>query len=106
MKTGKSVGDLLPMQEHESYVFYSDGKHDHGASKDFRRYPSLIFSMLRHTIMPKVGSSDAICIPYYETIQAIISGDKLNIVEWIAAWMVECRLDSRVAWSYSRTSWH
>ena len=97
MKTRKSVGDLPPMQEHETYVFYSDGKHHHGASKDFRRYPSLIFSMLRHTIMPKVGNSDAVRIPYYEAIQAIMSRDKLNIVEWMAARMVECRLDRRGA---------
>ena len=80
MKTGKSMGDLLPMQEHETYVFYSDGKHHHGASKDFRRYPSLIFSMLRHTIMPKVGNFDVVRIPYYEAIRAIIFGDKLNMV--------------------------
>ena len=81
MKTGKSMGDLSPMQGHDTYVFYYDGKHNHGASKDFRRYPSLIFSMLRHTIMPKVGNSDVVHIPYYEAIQAIMSGDKLNIAE-------------------------
>ena len=91
------MGDLLPMQEHETYVFYLDGKHHHGASKDIRRYPSLIFSMLRHTIMPKVGNSDAVHIPYYEAIEAIMSRDKLNIVEWMAARMVECKLDRRGA---------
>ena len=68
MKTGKSVGNLLSMQEHETYVFYLDEKHNQGASKDLRRYPSLIFIMLRHTIMPKVGNSNAVCIPYYEAI--------------------------------------
>ena len=91
------MGDLLLMQEHETYIFYSDGKPNHRGSKDFRRYPSLIFSMLRHTIMPKVGNSDAVRIPYYEAIRAIMSRDKLNIVEWMAARMVECRLDRRGA---------
>ena len=47
--------------------------------------------------MPKVGNSDAVCIPYYEVIRAIMSGDKLNFVEWMAARMVECRLDRRGA---------
>ena len=97
MKTGKFMGGLPPMQEHETYVFYLDEKHNQGASKDLRRYPSLIFSMLRHTIMPKVGNSDAVRIPYYEAIRAIMSRDKLNIVEWMAARMVECRLDRRGA---------
>ena len=68
MKTGKTMGDLLPMQEHETYIFYADGKHNHGGSKDFSRYPSLIFSILRHTVMPKVGNSNAVRIPYYEVI--------------------------------------
>jgi hypothetical protein len=53
--------------------------------------------MLRHTIMPKVENSDAICIPYYEAIRAIMSRDKLNIVEWMATRMVECRLNRRGA---------
>jgi len=97
MKTGKSMGDLSPMQEHETYVFYPTGKHHHGACKDLRRYPSLIFSMLRHTIVPKVGNFNAIRFPYYEVIRAVLSGDKLNIVEWMAARMVECRLDRRGA---------
>ena len=47
--------------------------------------------------MPKVGNSDAVHIPYYEAIEAIMSRDKLNIVEWMAARMVECRLDRRGA---------
>jgi hypothetical protein len=93
MKTGKFEEDLPPMQEHETYIFYADGKHNHGVSKDCRRYPSLIFSILRHTIMPKVGNSDAVRIPYYEAIRAIMSEDKLNIVEWMATRMVECKLD-------------
>ena len=97
MNTRKYVGDLPPMQEHETYVFYLDEKHNHGASKGLRRYHSLIFSMLRHTIMPKVGNSDVVRNPYYEAIQTIMQRDKLNIVEWMAARMVECRLDRRGA---------
>ena len=68
MKTRKSVSDLLAMQEQETYVFYPTRKHQHGASKHLKRYPSLIFSMLRHTIMPKVGNSNVARIPYYEVI--------------------------------------
>ena len=47
--------------------------------------------------MPKVGNTNAIRFPYYEAIQAIQSGDKLNMVEWMAARMIECRLDRRGA---------
>ena len=42
--------------------------------------------------MPKVGNSDAVRFPYYEVIEAILSGDKLNMVEWMATRMMECRL--------------
>ena len=63
MKIRKSVSDLPKMQEQETYVFYPTWKHQHGVSKHFKRYPSLIFSMLRRTIMPKVGNSDAIRFP-------------------------------------------
>ena len=43
-------------------------------------------------MMPKVGNSDVLHFPYYEGIRAILSGDKLNMVEWMAARMIECRL--------------
>ncbi|CAD6337111.1 unnamed protein product [Miscanthus lutarioriparius] len=91
MKTRKSVSDLPAMQEQETCVFYPTRKHQHGASKYLKRYPSLIFSMLRCTIMPKVGNFDVVRFPYYEVIQGVLSGDKLNMVEWMAARMMECR---------------
>ena len=47
--------------------------------------------------MPKVQNFDVVLIPYYEAILTIMSGDKLNIVEWMAARMVECKLDRRGA---------
>ena len=53
--------------------------------------------MLRCTIIPKVGNSDAVRFPYYEVIQVVLSGDKLNMVEWMAARMMECRVDKRGA---------
>jgi len=42
--------------------------------------------------MPKVGNSDVVRFPYYEVIEAILSRDKLNMVEWMATRMMECRL--------------
>ena len=42
--------------------------------------------------MPNVGNSDVVRFPYYEVIRAILFGDKLNMVEWMAARMIECRL--------------
>ena len=47
--------------------------------------------------MPKVGNSDVVRFPYYEVIRAILFGDKLNMVEWMATRMIECRLDRRGA---------
>ena len=43
--------------------------------------------------MPKVGNSDAVHFPYYEVIQAILNGDKLNMIEWMVARMMDCKLD-------------
>jgi hypothetical protein len=97
MKIEKSVSDLPTMQEQETYLFYPTRKHQHGASKHLKRYPSLIFSRLRHTIMPQVGNSDDIRFPYYEAIRAILTRDKLNMIEWMATRMIECRLDRRGA---------
>ena len=47
--------------------------------------------------MPKVGNSDVVRFPFYEVIRAVLSGDKLNMVERMAARMIECRLDKRGA---------
>lgn len=80
MQTGRSVNDLPRMREHETYIFYPTGEHHHGASRDLKRYPLLIFSILRRTVMPKVGNNDIVRFPYYEAIRAVLSGDKLNIV--------------------------
>ena len=91
------MSDLPKMLLQETYIFYPTGKHQHGSSKHFKRYPSLIFSMLRRTIMPKVGNSDVVRFPYYEVIRAVLSGDKLNMVERMAARMIECRLDRKGA---------
>ena len=33
MKTGKSMEDFPPMQGHETYIFYADGKHNHGEAR-------------------------------------------------------------------------
>ena len=43
--------------------------------------------------MPKVRNNDVIRFSYFETIRAIHSRDKLNMVEWVAARMIECKLD-------------
>ena len=45
--------------------------------------------------MLKVGNSNVVRFPYYEAIRAIVSWDKLNMIEWMATWMIECRLDRR-----------
>ena len=47
--------------------------------------------------MPKVGNNDVVCFPYYEAIWDIQSGDQLNMVEWMATRMIECKLDRRGA---------
>ena len=53
--------------------------------------------------MPKVGNSDAIHFQYYEVIQAILNGEKLNKTEWMATRMMDCKLDRSSALSTSRT---
>lgn len=91
------MNDLPRTQEHETYIFYPIGEHHHGASRNLKRYPLLIFSLLRRTIIPKVGNNDSIRFPYYKVIRAILSGVKLNIVEWMISRMIECKLDQRCA---------
>ena len=91
------MNSIPPMQEGETYIFYPTGKHHHTASKDLKRYPCLINIMLRHTLVPKVGNSDKVRFPCYEVIRAIKTGDKLNMIEWMAAKMVDLQLDKRGA---------
>ena len=50
--------------------------------------------------MPKVGNSDAVHFPYYEVIQAILNGDKLNMIEWMATKMMDYKLDRSGALVY------
>lgn len=106
MKTGKSMKGLSWIQEHETDIFYPTRKHQHRASKDLKMYPSLIFSTMRQTLMPKVGNSDAVRFPYYEVIWDILNREKLNLIEWMAARMMDCKLGRSGALSTSRTSWH
>ena len=47
--------------------------------------------------MPKMGNSLVVRFPYYEAIRATLSGDKLNMVVWMAARMIECKLDRKGA---------
>ena len=59
--------------------------------------------MVRRTIMPKVGNSDVVHFPYYEVIWAILNGEKLNMIEWMVARMMDYKLDRSSALSTSRT---
>ena len=100
MMTRRSMKGIPSMQEHETYIFYSTGEHQHGASKGLKRYPSLIFGTMSQTLMPKVGNSDVVRFPYYEVIWAILNGGKLDMVEWMVARMMECKLDRSGAMVY------
>lgn len=56
--------------------------------------------------MPKIGNSDKVRFTYYEIIQAVQTRDKLNMVELMAAKIMDCKLDRRGALVFQLTSWH
>lgn len=62
--------------------------------------------MLRCTLVPKIGNSDKVRFTYYEIIQAVQTRDKLNMVELMAAKIMDCKLDRRGALVFQLTSWH
>ena len=44
--------------------------------------------------MPSAGGNDnAIGWPFYEIITAVMSGEKLNLLDWMVNQMLECKRD-------------
>ena len=60
-------------------------QHQHGASKHLKRYPSLIFSMLRHTIMPKWKTPMLFAFPTMRWSELFCSGTSWT---WLSGWLL------------------
>jgi hypothetical protein len=51
---------------------------EYGKTKNLAMEPSLLNSMLRYTMLPKVGDTSAIRTKYYVAIKSILDGTKVN----------------------------
>ena len=67
--------------------------------------PSALNTMLRCTLLPKVGNTDAICEKYYVAIKSILDGTKLNWVDFLVEELMWCKHEVKGSWVTSPTSW-
>jgi len=94
MKRGKLVVHLPRLQSGDVQGFHYPETSVYGPQGGLRRIPKLIYEILRRTIVPSAGGNDnAIGWPFYEIITAVMSGEKLNLLDWMVNQMLECKQD-------------
>ena len=66
----------------------------YGPQGGLRRLPKVPFEIMRRTVVPSAGGDDyAIGWPYFEIINAVLSGDPINLLDWMVRQMLECKWD-------------
>ena len=76
---------------------------EYGKTKNLAMEPSLLNSMIRYIVLPKVGNSDAIRSKYYVSIKSILDGTRVNWVDFLVKEMMVCKHEVRGAlgfWPY------
>ena len=57
--------------------------------------PSVLNTMIRCTLLPKVGNTDAICEKYYVAIKSILDDTKVNWVDFLIEELMWCKHEVR-----------
>ena len=70
---------------------------EYGKTKNLAMEPSLLNSMIRYTVLPKVGNFDAIQSKYYVAIKSILDGTRVNWVDFLVKEMMVCKHEVRGA---------
>jgi hypothetical protein len=75
----------LPKVKKKSEVaqLYVTPDFEFGKIKDLTMEPSVLNMMLRYTLLPKVGNTNAIYEKYYVAIKSILDGTKVNWVDFL-----------------------
>lgn len=92
IKRGTLVSELPRLQPGDVRGFHYQQPSMYGAQNDLRRIPRVIYEILRHTIMPsRGGNENALPWPYYEIVNAVLSGVRINLLDWLVSQMMECK---------------
>ena len=78
MKEGLYVDKLPKVKKSEAAQLYVTSDIEYGKTKNLAMEPSLLNSMIRYTVLPKVSNSDAIRSKYYVSIKSILDGTRVN----------------------------
>jgi len=94
MKRGKLVSHLPKLRADEVACFRYSKTTEYGPQGNLRRLPKVILEILRHTIVPMVGWDDhAMECPSMEIVNAMLSSEPLNMLDWMVNQMLECKKD-------------
>jgi Holliday junction resolvase-like predicted endonuclease len=94
MKEGAVIYDLQELQPEETQGLRYQEASEYGPVGGLRRIPKVMLKLLRRTIMPDDEDYiTALAFPNEETIMAIKSGERLDIVEWMVSELISNRQD-------------
>ena len=92
MKRGKLVVDFPMLGTDEVYGFRYQETSAYGLQGGLRRLPKVIFEILRRTMVPLArGDDNTIGWPFFEIINDVLSGDPINLLDWLVYQMLECK---------------
>jgi hypothetical protein len=92
MKRGKLVSHLLKLRADEVDYFHYPKMTEYGPQGNLWRLPKVILEILRHTIVPTIGWYDrALEWLSMEIVNVVLSGDPLNMLDWMVNQMLECK---------------
>lgn len=94
MKRDKLVTELLVLGTDEVSSFYYRETSAYGPHRGLRRLPKVIFEILRCTVFPSIGGDeDAVGWPFFAIVNTMLSGDPINLLDWMVSQMLVCKWD-------------
>jgi hypothetical protein len=91
MKEGTQMDKFPKVKKNEAAQLYMTSDFEYGKTKNLAMEPSLLNSMLRCIMLPKVNDTSAIRTKYYVAIKSILDGTKVNWVDFLVKEMMVCK---------------
>ena len=94
--------DSLPKANKKTEVaqFYTNPNFKYGKSKYLAWEPRVLNSLLRCTLLPKIGNTDTIREKYYVTIRSILDGTKVNWINFHVTGLMWCKHEVKGSLGY------
>jgi hypothetical protein len=97
MKKGMQMDKLRKLKKSDATQLYETLGFEYGKVQNLAMEPSLLNSMIRCTVLPKVGDTGAIRSKYNVAIKSILDGTKVNWVDFLVKEMMVCKHEVRGA---------